>query len=108
MKKAQIVLLRSQGVPEKEIAEKYSVNRSTVKQIFKKYKETKDFYHTKKKSGCTCKFMTQDVHIAVRMLASMRAHNVTDLQRQHFPNLHANYDPEKAYKMWIKGICMSY
>ena len=65
-KKAQIVLLRTQGVSEKEIAEKYSVDRTTVNQIFKRYKESKNFYHTKMKSGHPRKFMTHDVHIAAR------------------------------------------
>ena len=90
MKKAQIVLIRKQGVSEKEIAIKYSVDRSTVNQIVKKYNETKDFYHTKKKSGHTRKFTTHDVCIAARMLASTQAHDIADLQRQHFPNIHAD------------------
>jgi transposase len=89
-KKAQIVLLRTQGVPEREVAERYSVDRSTVNQIVKRYEESKDFYHTKEKSGCPRKFTTHDVRIAARMLASTRAHDVADLQRQHFPNLHAD------------------
>ena len=78
-KKAQIVLLRTQDVSEKEIAEKYSVDRTTVNQIFKRCKESKNFYHTKMKSGRPHKFMTHDVCIAARMLASTQAHDVTDL-----------------------------
>ena len=102
-KKAQIVLLRSQGVSEKEIAEKYSVDRSTVNHIFKKYKETKDFYYTKKKSGHPRKFTAHDVRIATRMLASTKAHDVADLQRQHFPNLHADTIRKRLTKCGLKA-----
>jgi transposase len=79
-KKARIVLLRTQGVLEKEVAERYSVDRSTVNQIVKRYEESKNFYHAKEKSGRPRKFMTHDVHIAARMLASTQAHDVADLQ----------------------------
>jgi Transposase/Homeodomain-like domain len=102
-KKAQIVLLRMQGVSEKEIAEKYSVDRTTVNWIFKRYKESKDFYHTKKKSDCSHKFTTHDVRIAARMLASTRAYDVADLQRQHFPNLHADTIWKRLTKCRLKA-----
>ena len=102
-KKAQIVLLRTQGVSEKEIAEKYSVDRTTVNQIFKRYKESKDFYHTKMKSGCPHKFTTHDVCIAARMLASIQAHDIADLQRQHFPNLHADMIWKRLTKCGLKA-----
>jgi transposase len=102
-KKARIVLLRTQGVSEKEIAEKYSVDRTTVNWIFKRYKESKDFYHAKKKTGRPHKFTTHDVHIAARMLASTRAHDVADLQRQHFLNLHANMTRKRLTKCGLKA-----
>ena len=102
-KKAQIVLLRTQGVSEKEIAEKYSVDKTTVNWIFKRYKESKDFYHTKMKSGCPRKFTTHDVRIAARTLASTQAHDVADLQRQHFPNLHANTIWKRLTKCGLKA-----
>ena len=75
---------------KRRLPKKYSVDRSTVNRIFKKYKKTKDFYYTKKKSGRPRKFTTHDVRITTRMLASTKAHDVADLQRQHFPNLHAD------------------
>ena len=81
MKKAQIVLLRTQSVSEKEVAERYSVDRSTVNQIIKRYKESKDFYYAKEKSGCPHKFTTLDIHIAVRILASTQAHDIANLQK---------------------------
>jgi DDE superfamily endonuclease/Homeodomain-like domain len=103
-KKAQIVLLRTQHVSEKEIAEKYSVDRTTVNQIFKRYKESKDFYHIKKESGCPCKFTTHEVCITARMLASTRAaHDVADLQRQHLPNLHADMIQKRLTKCGLKA-----
>ncbi len=33
--------------------------------------------------------ITYDVHFAIRALATSKAHNVTNLQRQYFPRLHA-------------------
>jgi transposase len=99
-------LLRTQGISEKEIAEKYSVDRTTVNRIFKRYKETKDFYHTKKKSGHPCKFTTHDVCITARMLASTRAHDVADLQRQHFPDLHADTIWKRLTKCGLKAYVL--
>jgi transposase len=87
-KRARIVLLKKQGVPELEIAKRYDVDRSTVNRIFHKYVENGDFYHVKPKTGRPRKFVSQDVRIAVRMLASTQAHDVTDLQRKHFPSIH--------------------
>ena len=71
-KKAWIVLLRSEGVSEKEIAERYSVDRSTVNRIFKRYKESKNFYHTKEKSRRPRNFTTHDIRIVTRMLVSTK------------------------------------
>ena len=102
-KKARIVLLRSEGVSEKEVAERYSVDRSTVNRIFKKYKDSKDFYHIKEKSGRPRKFTTHDVRIATRMLASTKAHNVSDLQRQHFPTLHPDTIRKRLTKSGLKA-----
>jgi transposase len=87
-KKARIILLKKQGVPDSKIAERYSIDRSTVNRIFHKYTENNDFYDVKPKSGRPRKFTTDDVRIAVRMLARTQAHDVADLQRQQFPNLH--------------------
>jgi hypothetical protein len=58
---------------------------------------------TQKKSGHPCKFTTHDVCIAARMLASTRAHDVTDLQRQHFPNLHADMIQKRLTKCGLKA-----
>jgi len=86
-KKARI-LLKRQGVPVRDIAEKYAIDTSTVHRIAKKYGESKDFYHVKPKSGRPRKFTTKDVRTAVRMLAKTRAHDVADLQRKFFQSLH--------------------
>jgi transposase len=102
-KKARIVLLRTQGVPEQEVADRYSVDRSTVNWIVKRYEESKDFYHVKEKSGCPHKFTTHDVCIAARMLASTRAHDVTDLQRRHFPNIHADTIRKRLTQSGLKA-----
>ena len=102
-KKARIVLLRSEGVSEKEVAERYSVDRSTVNRIFKRNKESKNFYHTKEKSGRPRKITTHDVRIATRMLASTKAHDVADLQRQHFPNLHPDTIRKRLTKCGLKA-----
>jgi Transposase. len=75
-------------VPDIEIAERYFIDRSTVNHIFDEYTKNNDFYYVKPKSGYSRKFTTNDVCIAVRMLANTQAHNVTDIQRQQFPNLH--------------------
>ena len=99
-------MLRTQGVSEKEVAERYSVDRSTVNRIVKRYEESKDFYHVKKKSGCPHKFTTHDVCITARMLASTQAHDVADLQKQHFPNLHADMIRKRLTKCRLKAyVC---
>ena len=105
-KKARIVLLRSEGVSEKEVAERYTVDRSTVNRIFKRNKESKNFYHTKEKSGRPRKFTTHDVRIATRMLASTKAHDVADLQRQHFPNLHPDTIRKRLTKCGLKAYVL--
>jgi hypothetical protein len=87
-KKARIILLKRQGVSDSEIAQRYSVDRSTVNRIFHRYAENPDFYQVKPKSGRPRKFMTNDVRVAVQMLVSTQAHDVMDLQRQRFPDLH--------------------
>jgi len=102
-KKAQIMLLKRQGVPVTEIAEQYSIDTSTVYCIAQKYTETKDFYYVKPKTGRPCKFTTKDVQYAARMLARNCARDVSDLQRQYFPTLHADMIQKRLMACGLKA-----
>jgi hypothetical protein len=90
MKKSQIILLKKQGVPDSKIAERYSVlHRQIHSQL-----HLPQIHRT------------DDIHIAVRMLARTQAHDVADLQRQQFLNLHPNTIRKRLAMCGLKAyIC---
>jgi transposase len=88
-KKARIVHFKNAGMTNEAIAEKFHIHRSTVSRIYRQHAKIEDYYNVKPKPGRPHKFTTLDVQFAVRTLANAKAHDVTDLQRQYFPGLHA-------------------
>lgn len=103
-KKARIVLLKRQGVPVRDIAERYAIDTSTVYRIAQKYGESKDFYHVKPKPSLPRKFTRNDVHTAVRMLVKTHVHDVADLQRKFFPSLHPD-TIQRLATCGAEGLC---
>src|SRR5260370_22095880 len=105
-KKARIMLLKRQDVPVTKIAKRYYIETSTVYCIAQKYTETKDFYYVKPKTGRPHKFTTKDIQYAARILARNHAHDVSDLQRQYFPTLHADMIQKRLMACGLKAyVC---
>jgi hypothetical protein len=88
-KKARIVHFKNAGMTNEAIAEKFHIHWSTVSCIYCQHAKIEDYYNVKPKPGHPRKFTTLNVRFAVRTLANAKAHDITNLQRQYFPGLHA-------------------
>jgi transposase len=88
-KKACIVHFKNAGMTNEAIAKKFHIHQSTVSCIYHRHAKIEDYYNVKPKPGRPRKFTTLDVWFAVRTLANAKAHDITNLQRQYFPGLHA-------------------
>jgi orotate phosphoribosyltransferase-like protein len=86
--KSAIVMQKSLGMTNHQIADKENVSPSTVSCITNRYAETNDFEAKGTKTGWKPKMTNCDIHLACRMLSTSHACNAMDLQRQFFPNLH--------------------
>lgn len=89
-KKAHIVHEKAAGMADADLAKKYHLHHTTISCIYCRYHKTKDYYNTKYKLGCRLKFTTLDACQAVQMLANTNTHDVADLQKKYFPDIHAD------------------
>ena len=87
-KKARIVHDKTAGLTDIELAKKYHLHRSTINRINCRYAKSEDYYNLKQKTGRRPKFTVVDARQAVRMLANTNAHDVADLQKKYFPDIH--------------------
>jgi transposase len=87
-KKARIVHDKAAGMTSTELAKRYHLDRSTISRIYRRYHKSEDYYNIKYKTGRPPKFTTLDARQAVRMLANTNAHDVVDLQKKYFPDIH--------------------
>ena len=88
-KVACIVTWDKQGIPRPDIARNIGIHRTTVARIIARFEKSADFYHVNPKTGRPRKFEERDARVAARMLAQGEAKHVTQVQKEHFPDVDA-------------------
>jgi len=86
-KRAYIVHLKAAGLSDNKIGAIFKIHRSTVYHIHHRHAQNNDYYYVKPKSSRPYKFTTCDIRVTARMLGSIEAHNIADLQRLRFPHV---------------------
>lgn len=88
-KVARIVTWDKQGKPHQDIAKDIGIHRTTVTRILAHFEKSADFYHVNPKTGRPRKFEEREARVAARMLARGAAKNVTEVQKEMFPDVSA-------------------
>jgi len=88
-KVARIVTWDKQGKPRQDIAKDIGIHRTTVTRILARFEKSADFYHVNPKTGRPRKFEEREARVAARMLARGAAKNVTEVQKEMFPDVSA-------------------
>ena len=85
---------------------KYHLHCSTINRINCRYAKSEDYYNLKQKTGRPSKFTIVDTCQVVRMLANTNAHDITDLQKKYFLDIHPDTIQERLTAFGLKAyIC---
>ena len=98
---ARIINWAKQGIPRPEIAQSLGIHRTTVTRIIQRFEKSGDFYHVNPKTGRPRKFDVRDACVGARMLARAQVANVSELQKECFPDVAAQ---TIRRRLWEHGL----
>ncbi|KAH6874112.1 hypothetical protein BKA70DRAFT_1129330, partial [Coprinopsis sp. MPI-PUGE-AT-0042] len=94
IEKAKIYTMKHAGYSNKEIQAalpgRHNFSDRQIKQIFNRFGEKENYYDVGHSTGRPRKLTEQDGRAAVCLLGTGQACNATDLQENHFPEVHVD------------------